>query len=98
VPGLLLGARFVAYYVIGDGSGHIQSLILAAILIVTAVVVYAAGLLSDLIAANRLLLEEIRTRQLRAEVSSDLRAARANGDFGVDSHESTASSWRLPRR
>ena len=98
VPGLLLGARFVAYYLTGDGSGHIQSLILAAILIVTAVVVYAAGLLSDLIAANRLLLEEIRTRQLRAEVSSDLRAARANGDFGVDSHESTASSWRLPRR
>jgi hypothetical protein len=29
-------------------------------------VVFAAGILSDLIAANRMLLEEIRTRQLRA--------------------------------
>ena len=70
VPGLVLGARFLTYYLTGGGSGHIQSLIVAAILIVTAVVVYAAGLLSDLIAANRLLLEEIRTRQLRAEISS----------------------------
>ena len=76
VPGLLLGLRFTWYYFRGDGVGHVQSLILAAILIVTAVVVYAAALLSDLIATNRLMLEEIRTRQLAAEVAQ----ARAGRD------------------
>jgi hypothetical protein len=35
---------------------------------VTAVVIYAAGIISDLTAANRTLLEEVRTRLLRAEV------------------------------
>lgn len=68
VPGILIGTRFVAAMWAGQGAGHVQSLILAAILIVTAVVVMAAGVLSDLIAANRLLLEEMRTRQLRSLV------------------------------
>ena len=49
-------------------AGHVQSLILASILIVTAVVIYAAGIITDLTAANRTLLEEVRTRLLRAEV------------------------------
>jgi Glycosyl transferase family 2 len=67
LPGVFLGLRFMTKYFAGEGAGHVQSLILAAILIVTAVVVYVAGLISDLVAANRLLLEEIRARQLRAE-------------------------------
>jgi glycosyltransferase involved in cell wall biosynthesis len=97
LPGLLLGARFLVHYITGDGSGHIQSLILAAILIVTAVVVYAAGLLSDLIAANRLLLEEIRTRQLRAEMSLGAPASEVESrSAGFDPLASSAT-WRLPR-
>ena len=68
-----LGVRFVLAYAAGEGGGHVQSLILAAILIVTAVIVYAAGLIADLIAANRILLEEIRMRQLRNEANEGLR-------------------------
>jgi glycosyltransferase involved in cell wall biosynthesis len=71
IPGLALGVRFLLHYLSGNGAGHIQSLILAAILTVTAVIVYVAGVLSDLIAANRTLLEEIRTRQLRAAVGDE---------------------------
>ena len=41
-----------------------------------AFITYAAGLLADLIAANRLLLEEVRMRQLRREVD----AIRNTGD------------------
>jgi hypothetical protein len=70
IPGVLLGVRFLVNFFAGDGVGHIQSLILAAILVVVAVVIYAAGVISDLVAANRQLLEEIRTRQLRAEIAS----------------------------
>jgi glycosyltransferase involved in cell wall biosynthesis len=70
LPGVVIGLRFLADYLAGDGQGHIQSLILAAILVVMAFITYAAGLLADLIAANRLLLEELRMRQLRSEVAA----------------------------
>ena len=68
LPGVALGLRFLLSFMAGDGAGHIQSLILAAILILTAMIVFVAGVLSDLTAANRMLLEEIRMRQLREEI------------------------------
>jgi glycosyltransferase involved in cell wall biosynthesis len=70
LPGVLIGVRFVLDYLRGDGAGHIQSLILSAVLILTAVIVFAAGLIADLIAANRVLLEEVRMRLLRQEIES----------------------------
>ncbi len=70
LPGLVIGIRFLGAWLAGDGQGHVQSLILAAILILAAFVTYAAGLLADLIAANRLLLEDLRMRQLRSEVEA----------------------------
>jgi glycosyltransferase involved in cell wall biosynthesis len=70
LPGIALGLRFLLYFLVDGGSGHVQSLILAAILIVTATIVFVAGVLSDLTAANRVLLEEIRMRQLRAEIEA----------------------------
>jgi len=73
IPGVLIGIRFLFLkYVLGEGSGNVQSLILASILIVTATIVYGAGIVADLVAANRVLLEEIRMRLLRAEVDSTL--------------------------
>jgi glycosyltransferase involved in cell wall biosynthesis len=68
VPGLLLGLRFLTYYLIGDGAGKVQSLILAATLVISAMIIYAAGILADLTAANRLLMEEVRMRLLRGEI------------------------------
>jgi glycosyltransferase involved in cell wall biosynthesis len=81
IPGLLIGLRFLLLYLQGEGAGHVQSLILAAVLLVTAVVVYASGILADLVAANRVLLEEIRMRQLRAEVNR-FRAGQESGPIG----------------
>ncbi len=74
LPGLVIGVRFLLAWLEDGGQGHVQSLILAAILILVAFVTYAAGLLADLIAANRLLLEDLRMRQLRAEVDATSRA------------------------
>jgi hypothetical protein len=68
VPGMLLGIRYLAIYLAGGGPGHLQSLLLSATLILTGIVIYAAGVISDIVAANRVLLEEIRMRLLRAEV------------------------------
>jgi glycosyltransferase involved in cell wall biosynthesis len=68
IPGVILGLRFLRAYLTGDGDGHIQSLILAAVLILTAIIIFAVGLLSDLTAANRALLEDVRMRILRREI------------------------------
>jgi glycosyltransferase involved in cell wall biosynthesis len=60
VAGLALGVRFIIYYIGGNGAGHIQSLILASMLIIIAVMAGVIGLLGDVISANRKLLEEIQ--------------------------------------
>jgi glycosyltransferase involved in cell wall biosynthesis len=57
--GFFLLVRFGYYFLIGDGQGHIQSLIIATILMVLGFVTILIGLLGDLIARNRRLNEEI---------------------------------------
>jgi glycosyltransferase involved in cell wall biosynthesis len=78
IPGIALGVRFLWYYFFDTGAGHIQSLILTAILLVSAVLMFLAGIITDLIAANRVLLEEVRMRLLRSEVN-DARASQGSG-------------------
>lgn len=63
--GFLIGLRFVWYYSVGEGEGHIQSLILAAVLLIMGCVTTLVAFLADLLAANRKLLEDIRF-QLKA--------------------------------
>jgi glycosyltransferase involved in cell wall biosynthesis len=66
--GVGLGVRFLYYYVTEDGpTGHVQSLILAAVLIIVSFIVFLGGLLADLIGANRKLLEEAVVRLRRLE-------------------------------
>ena len=64
--GALLLLRFGWFYVTGHSpAGHVQSLILAVILIVIGALIWLAGILADLIAVNRRLLEEVVERQRR---------------------------------
>ena len=60
--GFLLGVRYLVYFFGGNSTGHVQSLILAAIFILMGVQSIVAGLLSDIIAANRKLLEDVQYR------------------------------------
>lgn len=60
ISGIAVGIRFLVYYFSGAGAGHIQSLILASMLITIAVLCSVIGLLGDVISANRKLLEEIQ--------------------------------------
>lgn len=55
-----IGIRFLVYYFNGLGSGHIQSLILASMMIILGVMTGIVGLQADIIAANRKLLEDIQ--------------------------------------
>jgi glycosyltransferase involved in cell wall biosynthesis len=59
VLGLILCIRFLWYYCFGSSSGgHIQSLILAAMLLLIAFMLVVIGVLSDLISANRKLIQD----------------------------------------
>ncbi len=61
--GLLPMLRFLYYFVLGDGSGHIQSLVIGGALLVMGFVAFLVGLVSDLIATNRTLLERLLERE-----------------------------------
>ena len=67
VVGVFLLIRFGYFYVTGDGSGHVQSLIVASIAILLSFQTFLLGLLADLIAKNRHLSEEINYRLKRLE-------------------------------
>jgi len=64
VPGGIAFLRFFVLWVLGEGSGKVQSLIIGGALIVSAVILIIGGIIADLIAANRILLAEIRGRLL----------------------------------
>lgn len=60
VIGFLIGLRFVWFYLNGVGEGHIQSLILASVLLGFGFQTLLVAFIADLLAANRKLLEDIR--------------------------------------
>jgi glycosyltransferase involved in cell wall biosynthesis len=63
--GFVLGLRFVILFLAGRGTGHVQSLILASVLLGIGFQTLLVAFVSDLLAANRKLLEEIRLATLR---------------------------------
>jgi glycosyltransferase involved in cell wall biosynthesis len=67
LAGLSLGFRFLYFFAEGERGGHIQSLILAAIFLITGFHTLLIGLLADLIAANRKLSEDVLIRVRRLE-------------------------------
>lgn len=76
--GALIGLWFIGKYLAGEGQGHVQSLILASVLLGMGFQTILIGFVSDLLSANRKLLEDIRykTSQLSREESTELGAGR----------------------
>jgi len=68
--GVLIGCRFLFYYILGTGGGKIQSLILAAALLIIGFQILIVGLLADLISANRRLIEDALLRVKKIELKS----------------------------
>ncbi len=60
--GVAAGARFLYYFAHGGGGGHVQSVILAALGITLGMLLYMMGLIGDLIATNRKLMERVDVR------------------------------------
>ncbi|MDN3645896.1 glycosyltransferase family 2 protein [Pontixanthobacter aestiaquae] len=62
--------RFVWFYATGDGDGHIQSLVIGGALLVLGALVATMGVLADLVASNRKLIETslYEIRELRDQI------------------------------
>jgi glycosyltransferase involved in cell wall biosynthesis len=69
VVGLLIGLRFLVDYFTVGGAGHIQSLLLAAILLMVGVQVILTGLVADMVATNRRANEELLYRSRRRDAN-----------------------------
>jgi glycosyltransferase involved in cell wall biosynthesis len=69
ISGAAIGSRFLYHYLNGDGNGHLQSLILSAILLIVGFQVSLIGLIADLVNFNRKILEETLYRVRRLEFS-----------------------------
>jgi glycosyltransferase involved in cell wall biosynthesis len=67
LAGLILGARFIWFLSQGERGGHVQSLILAAVFLITGFHTLLIALLADLIAVNRRLSEEVLIRVKKLE-------------------------------
>lgn len=65
--GIILGIRFLVYLFQGNAGGHVQSLILASTLLMMGFMTYVVGILSDTIAAERKILEDVQYHARRAE-------------------------------
>ena len=65
---LVVWARYLYFYVDGDGAGHVQSLILGAVLFNAALLLGALGVIGDLLAANRVMQQRTFERVRRSEL------------------------------
>jgi glycosyltransferase involved in cell wall biosynthesis len=75
--GVLAGLRFLYFIAVGQGGGHIQSVVLAAVLLLIGFQLIIFGLLAELMGVNRKLLEDIQWRIRRIETDPS-----ANGPAG----------------
>jgi hypothetical protein len=68
IASLAVWVRFVVAYAEGGGKGHVQSLILGAVLFIAAVVLWALGVIGDLLAAQRVMTQKTFERVRRIEL------------------------------
>ncbi len=68
VIALAIWGRFFYFYLGGNGAGHVQSLILGSVLIMTSMLLAAIGILGDLLAAQRTLTDRLLEHTRRIEL------------------------------
>ncbi len=79
-----VNTHLLYFYFSGDGAGHVQSLLLGAALVVAGFITILVGTVTDLIAANRRLLEMLleKIRRLELDVGKEGREDAGRPDLG----------------
>jgi glycosyltransferase involved in cell wall biosynthesis len=65
---VIVWGRFIILFLSGNGQGHVQSVVLGSMLFVVAVQLAALGVIGDLLAANRVLIQRTMERTRRIEL------------------------------
>ena len=68
IPATVIWVRFLYFFFSGEGSGHIQSLILGSMLFIVAVQLAALGVIGDILSGSRILQQRILERVRRVEL------------------------------
>jgi hypothetical protein len=74
--GLALGLRYAWFWWQGDVRGHLQSALASVVLLIFGVMTLQWGILADVIAANRKLIEDVLYRVRKMELQAPAEAAR----------------------
>ena len=88
--------RFIVAYADGSGKGHVQSLILGAVLFIAAIVLWALGVIGDLLAAQRVMIQKTFERVRRIELELDIPPS--HYEPGQIERESPADAEPGPKR
>jgi hypothetical protein len=85
------GLRFLYFYSVDGGVGHVQSVVLTSLCITLGTLLYMMGFIADLIATNRKLLERIHLQLRSASLEKGASTALA------PSHETKPDDSTRPR-
>jgi len=78
--GVVICIRYLSFWLRGQGRGHVQSLILAAVLLMLGFQTLVTGLMADLTSANRRLIEDTLRRMRTLEITRGREADRDSSE------------------
>jgi glycosyltransferase involved in cell wall biosynthesis len=87
--------RFLYFYAIGEGAGHIQSLVLGGVLLVIGFVTFVFALIADLINFNRQLIETTLQKVRALEIAAQS-APQQSPNYSHATHQKYTSDSPLP--
>jgi glycosyltransferase involved in cell wall biosynthesis len=94
---LAVWGRFLWFFLQGDGAGHVQSLILGAVLFNAAMVLGALGVLGDLLSGQRITLQRIFERVRRIELELGVPPSHYEPGAGPTGQDATTGAEAGPR-
>jgi glycosyltransferase involved in cell wall biosynthesis len=72
IPAAVIWARFLYLLITGDGQGHVQSVVFGGTLFIVATLLFALGIIGDLLSAQRTMVQRVFERVRRIELELDV--------------------------
>jgi glycosyltransferase involved in cell wall biosynthesis len=91
IAAAIIWGRFVYFYLSGEGAGHVQSLILGAVLFIAAVQLAALGVVGDVLAGMRVLQQRTLERVRRVELQLGVEPSHYEPGAGADQRKTTGA-------
>jgi glycosyltransferase involved in cell wall biosynthesis len=88
----VIWVRFLYFYASGNGKGHVQSLILGAVLFIAAIQLAALGVIGDVLAGSRVLSQRILERVRRVELRLGVEPSHYEPGAGDGEHGATTGA------